>query len=99
MLRPSCFYILLFFLISACVQNNKVERKSEQNIESQIDSSKIVIIPIDTLEFSLYKNVKPAILSSNDMINVDKVLRTCIDSSNKYTYNTEMAYLYTIEKL
>lgn len=75
--------LVLTVNLSSCGQN-RTESKAK-NFDStlfQVDSSVFAVQPFDTAQYWEFKDCKPAKLTKADLIEIEKLLRTCIDDYN-----------------
>ena len=68
-------YFILMILLYSCSQNNRITKNSS----TQLDTNRIVIFPS-----GLSKTSKNITLTEKEIIEVDKILNECIDSSYKF---------------
>ena len=77
--------ILIGFL--SCKEHTQPHTNSIQNVEYKnsigIDTSTVVILPLDSTNNWLIKNKTPATLSNKKLLEIDRLLNDCISKYNK----------------
>jgi hypothetical protein len=75
--------LILTICFTSCGQT-KSSNENQQPLRIDNDSSIIVILPFDTTQHWIFKDNKPADLTTEDLQNIEKILIKCIN-----TYNPE----------
>jgi len=73
----------LTFFLSICGQR-QVENKDKVvgSTSLQLDTSLIAVLPLDTAQCWVFKDCSPADLTNDDLIQIERLLRDCIDKYN-----------------
>lgn len=66
-----------------CVQINKSNEKQDINSITNIDTSKIAVLPLDTETEWIFNEGKPTELTTNDLQKIEAILNKCIDEYNE----------------
>jgi len=69
--------------LSICGQR-QVEKKDKvvSSTSLQLDTSVIAVLPLDTAQCWVFKDCSPADLTNDDLIQIERLLRDCIDKYN-----------------
>lgn len=85
-MRLSCLFVIVFsfgFSISSCSQPNSKKAEQRSLKPLIIDTSKLAVIPFDQVgNWPFDNHYKPANLSSQEIIEVDSLLKTCLSNYN-----------------
>ena len=75
--------LVLTVFLSICGQR-QVEKKDNviRSTSLQLDTSLIAVLPLDTAQYWVFKDCKPVDLTNDDLIQIDKLLRECINNYN-----------------
>ncbi len=69
--------------LSSCGQNRTESKvKTFSSTSFQIDYSVFAVLPFDTAQYWELKDYKPAELTNADLVDIEKLLRKCIDNYN-----------------
>ena len=75
--------LVLTVNLSSCGQNiTESKTKNFDSTSFQVDSSVFAVLPFDTAQYWEFKDCKSAKLTNADLIEIEKLLRKCIDDYN-----------------
>jgi hypothetical protein len=78
---------ILTFILTICLVSCRQTKSEAQNQEQKtsiytIDTSVIAILSFDSTEYWLFKAGKPADLTAEDLLKIERILKKCIDDYN-----------------
>jgi hypothetical protein len=86
---------MIFCLTTLAQTNKNIGKRQTDNSNLKIDTSKIAIIPFDTVQNWIFKKALPADLTSDDLLAIETLFTNCID---EYNVEKEKEYLKMKEK-